>query len=63
MINDQPYTIEYFVVYHNDTGKEYEIPDYAGAKTFCDFYNEEEYKPWTIYAKIKDTTTTLPRKS
>lgn len=59
MKTDLPYEIEYFIARHKDTGNEYEFPDYAGAKSFCDFYNydgdhtPEDYAPWEIYAKIK----------
>jgi hypothetical protein len=57
--NTIPYEIEYFVVYHKDTGQEYEFPEYWLAKSHCLFYNHDgdhtsdSYAPWEIYAKIK----------
>lgn len=57
-MNDQPYEIECFVARNPNTGKEYDFPDYWGTKSFADFYDEES---WEIYAKIKNTPTTLPK--
>lgn len=60
--------IEYFISRHKDTGQEYKYQYYWQAKSFCDFYNydgdhtPEDYEPWGIYAKIKNTPTTLPKK-
>lgn len=56
-----PYQIECFIARHKDTGQEYEYSEYGEAKSFCDLYNydgdhtPENYEPWEIYAKIKNT--------
>lgn len=56
-----PYRIDYFIARNLNTGKEYEFSEYWNAKSYCDFYNEDENN-WQIYAKIKDAPTTLPKK-